>query len=147
MLMLVSSPTRPERSQGFTLLEILMVLMLVGLAGSVVVPRVGGIYDNLVLRSDREELLRDIQGLPARAYAEGRVYAARPQATTSNAIMLASALEVPSGWSLEFSEQLIYRANGFCGGGEMTISHEQDRRWRYILAAPFCVPVEVEDAG
>ena len=59
-----SCRTPDPRLKGFTLLEVLFVLLLIGLVGGLVVPRVGLIYDNMVLRGEREQILRDLADLP-----------------------------------------------------------------------------------
>ncbi|MEE4661435.1 MAG: type II secretion system protein, partial [Halieaceae bacterium] len=119
--MLVTRPTPPDIQAGFTLLEILLVLMIVGLAGAVVVPRVSVIYDNLVLRGEREALLRDIQTLPLRAQANSNSFAVAPDSPEIRP--LSEAITPPEGWRVEFSEQLRYQSNGFCLGGEVGLTH------------------------
>ena len=140
--MLDMSRIRPRQTAGYTLLEILFVLLLVGLVGALVVPRVGVIYDNLVLRSDREQLLRSIQLLPMEALARRVPIAAGVK--KNSAIEL---LNPPRGWEVSFSEGLTYQANGFCTGGTVTLLHSSQRSWNYRLGAPFCMPEQQVDEG
>ncbi|MEM0952932.1 MAG: prepilin-type N-terminal cleavage/methylation domain-containing protein [Pseudomonadota bacterium] len=140
--MLVIPRTPRNTTQGFTLLEILLVLVIVGLAGTVVVPRVSVIYDNLVLRSEREALLRDIRALPLQARAAGRSVVA---ASDDSASSLGHIIDVPEHWAVEFSESLRYQANGFCTGGAVLLLHDSGAVWRYGLAAPYCEPVQIAD--
>ncbi len=138
--MLDLSQTRSNRSRGFTLLEILMVLVLLGLVSSLIVPRVGLIYDNLVLRGERDQLLRDIHLLSIDANTRrSDIVAGVVQATG------AQVMSVPDGWNVAFSDGLVFKSNGFCTGGVITLSHQSDRVWNYSLAAPFCEPELKED--
>ncbi len=131
-------PTRP--ASGFTLLEILLVLLLLGLVSSLIVPRVGVIYDNLVLRGEREELLRAVQALPVDALTRrSDIVAGFVEATG------AQLLSVPDGWDITFSENLVFKANGFCTGGAVRLTHSSERVWRYRLPAPYCEPELQED--
>ena len=143
MRMWGSPPMQPSNTQGFTLLEILMVLLIVGLAGTIVVPRVSVIYDNLVLRGARELLLREIRALPMLAKARGSSFASQPG---RYGVPLGDVVTVPEGWSIEFSENLRYQANGFCLGGVVSLQHVSGTTWQYVLQPPFCLPEQVTDA-
>ena len=133
-----------SKIQGFTLLEILLVLLIVGLAGTIVVPRVSVIYDNLVLRGERDALLRDIRALPLQARAAGRGFIG---VSSDPASALTQHIHVPMHWSVEFSDTLRYQANGFCVGGTVRLVHDSGAVWHYGLASPYCEPELVKDVG
>ncbi len=141
MPMLGLSRTRTSPEEGYTLLEILFVLVLIGLVGSLVVPRVDGLYDSVALSGEREDIINSLRDLPARARHQGLGFGMGGPEVQS---LLTSGSS--SGWTISASEGLRYKANGFCTGGTVVLSHESGRSWRYSLAAPYCVPEELDDA-
>jgi prepilin-type N-terminal cleavage/methylation domain-containing protein len=140
MQMLASCRT-PD-SAGFTLLEILMVLLLVGLVGGLVIPRVAVIYDNLMLRGEREGIVRQVESLSWRALSDGQVI------LLGNAAQNAGAgLNLPEGWKIVASPTVAYLANGFCTGGKFSLHYLDERTWHYRLNSPFCKPRLDNDAS
>lgn len=140
MRMLVSCRNRSSPAAGFTLLEILMVLVLVGLVGGLVVPRVGVIYDNLVLRSARDDILQQVESLPWLALnAGGTIWLGNLQGPVTQPVAL------PEGWRVAVDPAVAYRTNGFCSGGMFSLSYQEQAVWRYRMNAPFCKPERVAD--
>lgn len=137
--MLVLHRTTASPARGYTLLEILFVLLLIGLVGSVVVPRVDGLYDSVVLGGEREDILNRLRELPLVARHQGQEVSLSG-ATAQSLLPADSTLD----WTLSASQGLRYRANGFCTGGTVTLNHGSGRSWSYNLEAPFCVPREIE---
>jgi prepilin-type N-terminal cleavage/methylation domain-containing protein len=140
MQMLVSCRT-PD-SAGFTLLEILVVLVLVGLVGGLVIPRVAVIYDNLLLRGERQDIVRQVESLSWRALSDGRVILLGRARQDAGA-----RLDMPAGWKLVADPAVAFLANGFCGGGKFSLHYLADRAWHYQLKAPFCKPEPASDGA
>lgn len=126
---------RSPDTAGFTLLEILMVLVLVGLVGGLVIPRVAGIYDNLLLRGEREDIVRQVESLSWRALSDGRVILLGNTRRSAGA-----SLDLPAGWKLVAAPVVAYLANGFCAGGRFSLHYLETGVWHYRLRAPFCKP-------
>ena len=124
-------------------MEVLFVLLLVGLLGSLVVPRMSTVYDGLVLREQRQDILLAIDGLRYRALSEGRAIRLEGQGAFDEL-----ELTPADAWGLQTSSAIEYLPNGACLGGTIDLVYEESRRWRYRLRAPFCRPELVEsDAG
>lgn len=138
MLDLSRTPTDPQG--GYTLLEILFVLVLIGLVGSLVVPRVDGLYDSVALSGEREDILNSLRTLPQYARTEGLTLQVGSE--RARALLASDSL---ADWTIASDEGLRFMPNGFCTGGIVTLSHESGRSWRYRLDAPYCVPREFED--
>jgi general secretion pathway protein G len=132
---------RSPDSAGFTLLEILMVLVLVGLVGGLVIPRVGVIYDNLLVRGEREDIVRQVEALSWRALSEGQVILLGNTAQNARA-----GLDLPEGWKVAANPAVTYLANGFCVGGKFSLHYLETGIWHYRLRAPFCKPELDNDA-
>ena len=133
-------PNPDRRTAGFTLLEILLVLVLMTMIGGLVVPRVGTLYQSLLLREQRDNLLLQIEKLPYLAAQHGRVYRlADPEADG------AEPLEGLEGWALESVSPIVVHASGICSGGLLELQHEDGLYWRYALEAPYCRPREISD--
>ena len=135
MRMLASCRTPADG--GYTLLEILFVLVLIGLVGSLVVPRLGGLYDSLVLAGERDDLLNALRDLPREARNRGQsIDLGTPEGFTDIAAGLGEA------WSVSGSGRLRYLPSGFCTGGQVRLEHRSGRAWTYVLNPPYCVPTE-----
>lgn len=141
MLMLGLPRTRSNVAGGYTLLEILFVLLLIGLVGSLVVPRVDRLYDSVALGGEREDILNAIRSLPA--YTRNHGVALQLDSEQAGALIFR---EVSGDWSIATEEQPRVLANGFCTGGILTLSHVSGRSWTYSLDAPYCIPREYKDA-
>lgn len=105
---------RPRRpGQGFTLLELLVVLALVAMVSSVVVPRAWQAINGARERAVLDELRGRLDGLAARAFLAGR---AIPVAADSG------TWGIPEGWRLEVTPAgLRFEANGMTFGGRVRV--------------------------
>ena len=131
-------PRAALRSDGFTLLELLIVLLILALLTGLVMPRLSNLYDSFRFAHERDDVLAQLGGLGYAAYREGRAFdlAEYPVMTTQVAPV---PLEFPDGWSLRADPPVRYRANGTCGGGEVTLFHT-DQQFQVQLMPPFCLP-------
>jgi prepilin-type N-terminal cleavage/methylation domain-containing protein len=135
-------PTPRARSDGFTLLEIMVVLVLLTLITSLVAPRLGTLYQALVLREQRDDLILQVQGLPYRAFRTGREF----HLGSADAAGV-PPLDVPEGWVMDSDEPVVVKASGVCTGGTLELTHEDGERWAYRVEPPFCRMSLLEDDG
>jgi general secretion pathway protein G len=135
-------PTPRARSDGFTLLEIMVVLVLLTLITSLVAPRLGTLYQALVLREQRDDLILQVQGLPYRAFRTGREF----HLGSADAAGV-PPLDVPEGWVMGSDEPVVVKASGVCTGGTLELTHEDGERWAYRVEPPFCRMSLLEDDG
>jgi prepilin-type N-terminal cleavage/methylation domain-containing protein len=124
---------RGER--GFTLVEILLVLVLLGLLLALAAPALGKLYARIGFNSTLQELIGGIGALPLLAYALGE------EGTLEE--LAARHLELPEGWSLVGGKDIYLRANGVCSGGTVRLVWPEGARV-LELEAPFCSPQEQE---
>lgn len=133
-------PTEPRiaRMRGFSLLEMLVVLVILGMAAALVAPSLSRTAERVRAAGDRDELVRRLGFLSAAVRAEGRDRHWVP----------GDALEVPrfawpEGWKVHVLTALRVEASGFCAGGDVRVRGPGGER-RYRLEAPDCQVVDAD---
>ncbi|MFZ1643037.1 MAG: prepilin-type N-terminal cleavage/methylation domain-containing protein [Candidatus Contendobacter sp.] len=125
---------RAEPVRGYTLLELLIVLALLGLLTALAIPRFAALYQGMSAAYQRDEALRQIAGLGYRAFAQGREWVLTELPATDAALP-----SWPEGWSLRAEPPVHYYRNGACSGGRIELTHPGGVE-RFALAPPLCQP-------
>ena len=130
---------------GFTLLELLVVLAVLGLATAMAMPNLQRLYAAATRASERDHVLDQIAGLGREAMLRGRAYVVFGNASPPDPAEAARyadyetyLVDVPEGWRLGLDRPLVVLANGVCLGGALTLSHAQSAAVRVELAPPYC---------
>jgi len=125
----------PEPIGGFTLIEILVVLVIIGLIAGVATPRLYAISQRYEIAAQRKSLLVEIDSLGYRAYSSG-------QPVELNSLNAASAksaaIAIPRGWRIEVPQPIRYGFNGICSGGRLTLVGPDGFREELQLTPPLC---------
>ena len=121
-------------SLGFSLVEIVVVLLLLGLVSGIAVPRLITLFNSLQTKNTLAEIHQVLQSAPQDAYIEGR------QIDLSTHLIESGV--VPDSWQFMFPEPIRVKANGVCLGGQMLL-HAGGQTYRYQITAPLC---RVEEA-
>ena len=124
--------------KGYTLLELLIVLALMGLMTGIALPRMATLYESFKCAAERDEALRNIAGLGYQAYRQGRAFdlADFPPPTEDQKNI---PLRLPADWHLSAAEPIHYRSNGICDGGKLRL-HYKERAIDLVLQTPLCRP-------
>ncbi len=131
------------RVAGFTLLELMIVLGLLGLVTALALPNLQRLFASVSTATERRHILDQFEALGREALARRRAYvvfADVPDADTAAAYagFEPYAIELPETWRFRLDRPLVVRANGFCHGGELTLIHQDATVLRTMLAPPYC---------
>jgi prepilin-type N-terminal cleavage/methylation domain-containing protein len=130
--------TQKATATGFTLIEILVVLVVIGLIAGVALPRLYGIAHRFELEAQRDQLLADLGNLGYKAYLSGQ--ALRLTSLPGSAGSDSSPITMPPGWRVDVTSPITYTFAGICSGGNVTLRSPDGPSLQYSLAAPVCQP-------
>ena len=137
-------PTKVKNKQiqlwqrGFTLLELLIVLAMMGLLGALALPALGKLIDSIRYRNERSSIIAQINSLGYRDYLLAQDY----EFSTGNVAQVLKdgkpALNVPEGWTLKLPKPIHYQFNGYCSGGTVIVTAPDGKADTLELQAPSC---------
>ena len=121
---------------GFTLLEMIVVLAILGLATALVAPSAIRGIDSWRRQAELDSLRDQVRALPGNARASGR------------AIVLSDAtlkgkdppLRIAAEWTLSVPAPWKVSANGVCEGGDVVIANALGTS-TVVVSPPFCDPM------
>jgi len=135
-----------QRVTGFTLLELMVVLLILGLGAALATPALVKLADKLGERNERDQLAQFLQNLPVAVMNSGQTYridategyVTLDSATTNSPLAPPETNEgYPRIW---VPRDLEYRPNGACTGGTVHWELSGGRRFSQTLEAPLCRP-------
>lgn len=125
--------SRPGTTSGFSLLEILIVLVLVSIMVALVSPRLADTVRAVQGSGERAEVVRQLQTLPLLARNGGEAI------TIARGDFLAAAgpLQMPEGWMVQAMEPVVVAANGVCSRSRIRVEHDGVIE-EWLLLPPDC---------
>lgn len=123
------------RHGGFTLLEMIVVLAILGLAAALVGPSMVRSIDTWRRQAAMDLLLDQLRALPGNARKSGK-----PIVVSDATLASASPpLRIDADWVLHAPEPWSVASNGVCQGGQVIIRNGYGER-SIRVAPPFCDP-------
>ncbi|MBV6477092.1 MAG: hypothetical protein MOGDAGHF_02746 [Rhodocyclaceae bacterium] len=140
--MATRNPASAHESAGFTLLEMLFVLFIIGLMAGLVGPRFGIQIERLERQSRAQEIEDQLHQLPRRARLAGQNLTL-PKDLRAELGDGLPVIFLPEGWTIQFEPPWLVAANGACSATQITLTPpggdgEEEAPRRYKVAELNC---------
>ncbi|MFN3703340.1 prepilin-type N-terminal cleavage/methylation domain-containing protein [Thermomonas sp.] len=134
-MMQTSVSCRPRadlvQHEGFSLLEMLVVLALISIMAALAAPRLAEMVQSIGSSGDRAEVLRQLEDLPLRARLQNGAI------RLPSGAAMGALLQLPDGWSVSTITALHVRDNGVCDPATVRVRGAgTEEKWE--LAMPDC---------
>ncbi|WP_449656985.1 prepilin-type N-terminal cleavage/methylation domain-containing protein [Thermomonas sp.] len=117
---------------GFSLLELLVVLALVGMLSAIVAPRLQNTYEAIAGSGERAEVYRQLERLPLIARATGNAIE-----LPANTVIPSASIILPEGWTVRPLEPLRIEVSGVCRSTRVRIDGRGTSE-EALLSLPDC---------
>lgn len=123
----------PEsRTDGFSLLEMLVVLALVSVMVALIAPRLANTVRAIGVSGDRAETVRQLERLPVIVRNDGRALV-----VAADTRLRRDGLELPEGWQITAVTPVTIAASGICGDARLKVDAAGTTEM-WTLSAPDC---------
>ena len=113
---------RTEHCSGYSLLEVIVVVAILGLAATISGPSIGRMVEQHEAQRVVRSLQTDLSGLRLEAFTQSRSF---------ESVDIQTRLEdgLPVNWEVEVNESLTFNSSGACLPGDITLQSPTSRRW------------------
>lgn len=110
----------PGRPHGFTLLEMMVVMVLMGLISAVALPNFERWFSSTQQRVDAARIALQVQNLLSRAAVLNQSLEITPSTARQLLVDGKPALDLPTGWSLQPQDKVSIHGSGYCTPARIT---------------------------
>lgn len=137
-----AEPEADVRQRGFTLIEMLAVLVLFGMLSAIVLPPFQRWFDGLDARVRATEIAVQLQRLQARTALLATDFVLTPQSAAEALTDGQPAFALPDGWRLAEDTALVFSATGFCAPAALRLQSGSARLLLHVAAGSCDVRIE-----
>lgn len=120
------------KQRGFTMIELLVVFVILGLTSALVLPKFPAIYERFKGKAEEDKFYQSLSVLSLRAYTQ-QTELVLDEKTAGK------LLDLPGSWQVTIDQPIIYKSNGVCLGGKVSLSINAIDR-DITLLPPYCDP-------
>lgn len=120
------------KQRGFTMIELLVVLVILGLTSALVLPKFPAIYERFKGKAEEDKFYQSLSVLSLRAYTQQTQLVLDEKSVRT-------LLDLPEAWQITIEKPIVYQVNGICLGGSVGLSVNGIAR-QISLKAPYCDP-------
>ena len=115
-----------EARQGYSILEMVIVLALMTISAAIIMPRAGAALDQVVVHTLQFDLQRQVSNLRRSAYLEQQGYEVVIEGQTlaqqdAGSSFKLVELKLPRGWNATYMPSLKFLTNGTCLAGRIQV--------------------------
>ena len=125
-------------NRGFTLVELLVVMLVIGLVSALVAPNLAAMFAGVQRFTLRDGVVADLASLSFRAFATGQSFELSEGKIGVTLRDGDPILVLPTGWKLRAETPIRFSFNGTCSGGVVELIAPDGATERYVLNAPDC---------
>lgn len=125
-------------NRGFTLLELLFVMLVVGLITALITPNLGAMLAGVQRFTLRDAVVSDLAGLSFRAFSLGQSFELSEGKLDAPLRDGNPVLALPAGWQLRAETPIRFAFNGTCSGGTVDLVTPGGAVEGFLLHAPDC---------
>jgi len=123
--------------RGFTLLEILVVMVVMAGLVAVAGPRLNTLYSSVQGAAERDDVVDQVRGLAQQARRKGQAI----EFSGWPAEEFPADLQIPEQWEIHVDSPIQFQASGACLGGVIRLRRAA-AEYEYVMEPPYCEPVE-----
>jgi prepilin-type N-terminal cleavage/methylation domain-containing protein len=129
-------------NKGYTLLELMVVLAIIGLMISIATPRLITMYNATQFSLEKDDIAFQLSLLPTKVYLKGKNLSLKEIMEERSGAFLS----LPPDWQVLNPDSIAsikYSQFGFCNGGELQLARNE-RPFILQLTPPLCKPQVIQ---